>query len=457
MEHPSGPAHRSVVTWQGLLLIASLLIFWSPPITAQQNFDIPVESVPPIAAEGKEVLLLARKLPEKFSRLDWFRGEILPINNIVSLRPNPENITNGPAHSGRETIYSNGSLLIQNLIVGDKGIYRIQVITESNDLKYGYGELRLYELLSKPIITANNLSPVEQEVSVVLTCETKSPNTTYRWFINTQPFQPSAKLQLSPDNRNLTVHNITRNDTGPYECEISNPVSVNRSDLFILTVLYGPDDPTISPSKPNYPQGGNLSLSCHTASNPPANFSWFMSEKLLGSTQTLSITNLSLSHSGSYSCHVSNSATNLNRSMSINITVLEPVAQPSIQASNTTVTEGAGPVVLTCLMNDTRVSTRWYLNYEDLQPAERRKLSENNKTLTLNPVLRIDEGDYQCEVYNPVSFLKSDSIRLQVTPTPGLSAGAIAGIVIGVLAGAALIAALVYFLYVRKTGGSGPL
>lgn len=35
----------------------------------------------------------------------------------------------------------------------------------------------------------------------------------------------------------------------------------------------------------------------------------------------------------------------------------------------------------------------------------------------------------------------------------GLSAGAIAGIVIGVLAGVALIAALVYFLYIRKTGG----
>ncbi|XP_005883969.1 PREDICTED: carcinoembryonic antigen-related cell adhesion molecule 1 [Myotis brandtii] len=39
-------------------------------------------------------------------------------------------------------------------------------------------------------------------------------------------------------------------------------------------------------------------------------------------------------------------------------------------------------------------------------------------------------------------------------PSPGLSDGAMAGIVVGVLAGVALIAALVYFLYFRKTGGA---
>lgn len=38
-------------------------------------------------------------------------------------------------------------------------------------------------------------------------------------------------------------------------------------------------------------------------------------------------------------------------------------------------------------------------------------------------------------------------------PSSGLPPGAIAGIVIGVLAGVAVIAALVYFLFTRKTGG----
>lgn len=42
---------------------------------------------------------------------------------------------------------------------------------------------------------------------------------------------------------------------------------------------------------------------------------------------------------------------------------------------------------------------------------------------------------------------------LTADPTQGLSEGAIAGIVIGSVAGVALIAALIYFLYSRKTGG----
>lgn len=453
MESPSVPVQRGALPWQGLLITVSLLTFWNLPITAK----ITVESVPRDVAEGKQVLLLVHNIPPNPAKYDWYRNESDENQRIITWIVKTENTTLGPLYSNRETIYSNGSLLIQNLTMGDSGTYAVEVITENYDKLKTKEQFYVHALLPKPNITVNNSSPVEQKDSVVLMCEPESSGTTYQWFNNTQPIQPSTRLQLSPDNRTLTVLHVTRNDRGPYECKTSNPVSVQRSNPFNLTVLYGPDGPTISPSKRDYLRGENLSLSCLTASYPPAEFSWFFGEKLKGSTQTLSIPNLSLNDSGSYSCLVSNSATHLNRTTVINITVSESVALPSIRASNTTVTEGTGPVVLTCLTNDTGVSTRWYLNDKDLQPAERRKLSVDNRTLTLQPVWEADGGDYQCEVSNPVSSRRSTRVRLKVTSTPGLSAGAIAGIVIGVLAGAALIAALVYFLYVRKTGGSGPL
>lgn len=226
------------------LVMASLLTFWSPPTTAQ----VTVELEPPNAAEGEEVLLLAHKLPETFLHLDWHKGKIRNTNVIVTLTKNPENIINGPAHSGRETIYSNGSLLIRNLTVGDTGNYWIQVTTMSFYFNFGKGVLRVYEPLSKPNVTVNNSRPLEQE-SVVLTCEPLSPHTTYRWFNNTQSVEPSDRLQLSMDNRTLTVLHIIRHDTGSYECETSNPVSVHRSDPVNLTVLYGPDPLIIYSSK----------------------------------------------------------------------------------------------------------------------------------------------------------------------------------------------------------------
>ncbi|XP_064346078.1 carcinoembryonic antigen-related cell adhesion molecule 1 [Camelus dromedarius] len=227
--------------------------------------------------------------------------------------------------------------------------------------------------LPTPIITSNNSNPLEHEDTVVLTCEPETQNTTYKWWINNQSLPDSTRLELSKDNRTLTLLHVTRNDTGPYVCETQNPVSAGRSDPFTLNVLY-------------------------------------------------------------------------------------PVAQPSIQASNTNVTEYEDTVFLTCLTNDTGISISWLFNGQSLLLTERMKLSQGNSTLTIHPVRREDAGNYQCQVSNLGCSSKSDVLSLEVKydstqgSSSGLSDGAIAGIVIGAVAGVALIAALVYFLYIRNTG-----
>nr|KAF6285371.1 hypothetical protein mMyoMyo1_002605 [Myotis myotis] len=139
--------------------------------------------------------------------------------------------------------------------------------------------------------------------------------------------------------------------------------------------------------------------------------------------------------------------------------VYQPVGKPALQASNATVTEHKDALVLTCLTNDRGISIRWLFKNQILPHKHRMKLSQDNNILTIDPVRREDTGSFQCEVFNPISSSKSDPLKLDVQydptlPSPGLSVGAMAGIVVGVLAGVALVAALAYFLYVRKTGGS---
>uniref|UniRef100_A0A8D1A2G5 Ig-like domain-containing protein n=1 Tax=Sus scrofa TaxID=9823 RepID=A0A8D1A2G5_PIG len=140
--------------------------------------------------------------------------------------------------------------------------------------------------------------------------------------------------------------------------------------------------------------------------------------------------------------------------------VYHPVAKPIVEANSTTVTEHEDTVVLKCLTNDTGVSLRWLFNGQSLLLAERIKLSQDNGTLTIEPVRREDAGHYQCEASHLGNSSKSDPLRLDVKfdsapgSSSGLSGGAIAGIVIGVLAGVALIAGLVYFLFIRKIGGA---
>ncbi|XP_058563609.1 carcinoembryonic antigen-related cell adhesion molecule 1-like isoform X1 [Neofelis nebulosa] len=459
MEPPSALPRGGRVPWQELLLAVSLLTFWNPPTTAQAT----IELVPPNAAEGKDVLLRVHNLPANLLGFGWFKGTTIdPHREIVSYAADSQEITPGLAHSGRETLYHNGSLLFQNISLEDTGYYTLQIIKRNVQVERVTGQLRVYPELPKPNITSNNSDPVENVDSVVLTCEPQTQNTSYLWSVNSNSLPDSTRLELSLDNRTLTLHGVTRNDTGPYECETWNPVSAGHSDPFTLNVLYGPDAPTISPSDSYYLPGANLSLSCHSASNPPAQYSWLINGSPQPSSQELFIPNITVNDSGSYTCLVYNPGTRLSKTTVKTITVSEPVSQPSINISNTTATEHKDSVVLTCSTNNTGVSIWWFFNNQSLKLTERMKLSPDNSTLTVDPVRREDAGDYQCEVSNPVSSSKSDLVKLNVEydftqQSSGLSAGAIAGIVIGVLAGVALIAALLYFLCNRKSGGTSDL
>ncbi|KAI5759574.1 CEACAM5 [Gulo gulo luscus] len=438
MEPPSSPPRGGRVPWQDLLLAVSLLTLWNPPTTAQ----VTVESVPPSATEGKDVRLQVHNLPGDLVGLSWFRGEsIAPNRQIVAYVVDIRVIIPGPAHSGRETVYPNGSLLFQNVTLNDTGYYTLQIVKRNVQVEQVTGRLRVVPELPKPTITSNNSDPVENVDSVLLTCEPQSQNTSYLWSVSSKSLPASTRLELSLDNRTLTIHGVTRDDTGPYVCETRNPVSDGRSDPFTLNVLYGPDAPTISPSDSYYHPGANLNLSCHAASNPPAQYSWLINGRPQPHTQELFIPNITANDSGSYTCLASNSGTRLNKTTVKTVTVSEAVSKPSLHASNTTVTEDKDSVVLTCSTNNTGVSIHWFFNGQSLKLTERMTLSQDNSTLTIRPVRKEDAGNYQCEVSNLVMSRKSDPVRLDMSyggNTAGLPVGSIIVIAIGVLVGLAL-------------------
>ncbi|XP_032105168.1 carcinoembryonic antigen-related cell adhesion molecule 8-like isoform X8 [Sapajus apella] len=344
MRLPSAPSHRWRIPWQRLLLIASLLTFWNPPTSAQ----LTIESVPSNAAEGKEVLLLTHNLPQNIAGFNWYKGQSVDGNRrIIGYVIATQLTTPGPAYSGRETIYPNASLLIQNVTLNDTGFYALQVIKADLVNEEAAGQFRVYPELPKPYINSNNSNPVENKDVVALTCEPETQNSTYLWWVNGQSLLVSPRLQLSSDNRTLTLLSITRNDKGPYECEIQNPVSVNRSDPVTLDVFYGPDTPIISPPDSSYRLGANLNLSCHSASNPPPKYSWYINGTSQSNTQVLFIPQITSSHNGVYACFVSNSATGRYNSTVKKITVSVP--DNSIVSAGTTVSIMTGVLAAVAL------------------------------------------------------------------------------------------------------------
>ncbi|XP_053462137.1 carcinoembryonic antigen-related cell adhesion molecule 3-like [Nycticebus coucang] len=140
MEPPSGRPCSRRVPWQGLLLIASLLTSWNPPTTAQ----LTVESVPSSAAEGTDVLLLVHSLTESPLSYYWHKGDrVASTNRILLYVVATGAITPGPAHSGRETIYPNGSLLLQNVTQNDTGYYTIQVLSQTLQSEEATGQFHV--------------------------------------------------------------------------------------------------------------------------------------------------------------------------------------------------------------------------------------------------------------------------------------------------------------------------
>uniref|UniRef100_A0A2K6FM70 Ig-like domain-containing protein n=1 Tax=Propithecus coquereli TaxID=379532 RepID=A0A2K6FM70_PROCO len=318
MEPPTAPPHRGRIPWQGLLLTVSLLTSWNPPATGQ----VTMESVPLSVVEGKDVLLLVHNMPQDTIGYRWYKGHQTDRNRtILTYMINATTILIGPEHTDRETIYSNGSLLFHNVTQEDKGYYTLHLISKNPLSKAVTGQFHVYPELPKPSVASNNSSPVEDEDSVALTCEPETQDTTYLWWINGHRLKDNDRVVMSPDNRTLILLNISRNDTGPYQCGNWNPVSASCSDPVTLNVLYGPDVPTISPSDSYYQPGANLNLSCHAASNPAAQYSWLINGSLQQTTQELFIPNVTVNNSGSYACVAHNSATGHKRTTVKTITV----------------------------------------------------------------------------------------------------------------------------------------
>ncbi|XP_030652974.1 pregnancy-specific beta-1-glycoprotein 6-like isoform X2 [Nomascus leucogenys] len=409
----SAPPCTQRITWKGLLLTASLLNFWNPPTTAQ----VMIEAQPPKLSEGKDVLLVVHNLPQNLPGYMWYKGKMKDLYHyIVSYVADSQIIIPGPAYSGRETVYSNASLLIKNVTREDAGSYNLHIIKRGDETTgvTGHFTVTLYLETPKPSISSSNLNPREAMEAVILTCDPETPDASYLWLMNGHSLPVTRRLQLSRGNRTLFIFGATKYIAGPYECEIRNPVSASRSDPVTLNllpklpkpyitinnvnpwenkddltftcepnsknhtyvwllngqrlpvsprvkrpienrililpsvtrnetgpyqceiwdqyggirsypvtlnVLYGPDLPRIYPSFTYYRSGENLSLSCSSDSNPPAEYSWTINGKFQQSGQNLSIPQITTKHSGLYACYVRNSATGkeISRSMTVKV------------------------------------------------------------------------------------------------------------------------------------------
>nr|XP_042703762.1 carcinoembryonic antigen-related cell adhesion molecule 1-like isoform X2 [Chrysemys picta bellii] len=235
--------HRPGGPWTGILLAASVLGSCLQPAPAQTPVTIVL--TPPSPVVGGGVSLAPQPPPQGFVSCSWYRSATTDeTSRILTYFPPPNPIQqNGSAHTGRETAGPGCALNIAGLMLNDTGNYtvQIQIPTAATPVLSITVALRVYEKLAKPTVTLNQ-TQVPENGTLTLTCNTSPRADTVLWLQNGSYLTPNTRLELSSENRTLTVLNFTWGDTGTYQCEVGNPVNTNRSEPSTVTLAFSPPD-----------------------------------------------------------------------------------------------------------------------------------------------------------------------------------------------------------------------
>lgn len=125
--------------------LSSLLVFlWNCGYLVASG-QPSIETLPPIVQDGKFVFLQVRNLPENLLGFAWFKGMTQATTHLIGryiIEENPS-FSFGPASSGREKLYTDGSLLIENVTRKDAGLYTLGILGTDMKSQEAHGEIQV--------------------------------------------------------------------------------------------------------------------------------------------------------------------------------------------------------------------------------------------------------------------------------------------------------------------------
>ncbi|KAL1769276.1 carcinoembryonic antigen-related cell adhesion molecule 3-like [Sigmodon hispidus] len=223
-----------VLLCKGLLLTASLLICWSSPTTALSAKDMWFS-----AAEGAKVLLYIPTEAKDILSFSWYKGKDEHKNfTIAHYEKSTDLLTFGNKFSGKEEIYKDGSMMLQNISQEDTGIYTLEIFGTDNLHEITYVHLQVYKIVSKPYILLNH-TRLNGRSATIFTCVSPDTGISMTWLFNYKPINVTKRITLSPGNQTLIVSPVWRVDSGIYLCEVSNSFSSKKSRPLALVMAYG--------------------------------------------------------------------------------------------------------------------------------------------------------------------------------------------------------------------------
>ncbi|KAL1764348.1 carcinoembryonic antigen-related cell adhesion molecule 5-like, partial [Sigmodon hispidus] len=171
-----------------------------------------IEPVPQNAAEGESVLLQVHNLPEDLRAFSC----------------------------GRETLSTNGSLLLRHITKKDAGFYLLQTSDRDFKVEKAYLQLHVNKRLTEPFLQVTDTT-VKVGSSVVFSCLSVDTDiSSIQWIFNNQSLQLTERMMLSSTKCGLSIDPVRMEDAGMYKCKVFNPISseISTTQTLALVVLH---------------------------------------------------------------------------------------------------------------------------------------------------------------------------------------------------------------------------
>ncbi|MGA2747698.1 MAG: immunoglobulin domain-containing protein [Verrucomicrobiota bacterium] len=228
----------------------------------------------------------------------------------------------------------------------------------------------------------------------------------YQWFINGQLLTNSSRIS-GATNADLLISDAQMGDSATYSVLVSNALGSILSSGAVLTVL-SPPFYSGQPIQTNIPVGANVLFSLTAQGTAPIDYQWaFDGDAITGATNTpLSLTNLQLSQSGTYTLLASN-LFGVALSPAIVLTVTNSPPYFEAQPGNQVAPIFGSAVFSVNVRSSQPVSYQWRFNGVDIPGA-------TNSGLILGPLSYAQAGYYNLIVSNAWGQVSSAKAQLSV-------------------------------------------
>ena len=352
----------------------------------------------------------------------WLNGTNLVKNGIIK---------NGPTISGATT----NVLIIRNVQTNDSGSYTVSVMNIAGSVTSSNAQLTVTNIL--PTITLQPKSQtngVGTKVTFTVTATGTAP-LSYQWQVGTNLVTATVTNVLSgvtnvvtvtnlvngenisgATTTNLTIKNVQTTNGGYYQVIVTNYGGSATSSVASLTVLSSPVI-FVQPIGQTNAVGSNASFTVTAIGTVPLHYQWWVNGTNLvkngshkngpifsGATTTnLTIKNVQMTNSGSYTVVVTNIAGSVTSSNAV-LTVTNIPPEITLQPTNQTVAAGSKVTFAVTATGTAPLIYQWQVNGTNLVNGSIKNgptiSGATTSILTINNVQTNNSGNYTVIVTN---------------------------------------------------------